>query len=105
MGGVCFSLATEIPRRKIIFWNLAIKRQKGGKVSPRLWRQKKSKAKITKSTCNLTLEDMYQRLVQARQAYRQAKRNHHEERTSFLASLGTKDSKRLLRVEKQRELG
>ena len=94
MGGVAFSLATEIPRRKIIFWNLAIKRRKGGKVSSRLWRRKKLKANIKESIKSLSLNDMQQRLDQARQDYRQAKRNHISEREAFLKSLSRKDCDR-----------
>ena len=51
------------------------------------------------------MEDLNARLLQARLDYRQAKKKHKEERLSFLATFSEKDRKRLLRVEKQRELG
>lgn len=105
MGGVAFSLATEGPRRRINFWTLAIKRRRGGKVSSRLWRRKKRKAGIVEAVRILSLETMSDRLKAARQDYRNAKKNHKEERVTFLQTLKPKDRDRLIRVEKQRELG
>jgi hypothetical protein len=105
MGGVAFSMATEGPRRRIHFWILAIRRSKGGKVSSRLWRRKKKKANISEAVRMLSIEDMESRLRQARLDYRQAKKNHKAERETFLKTLKPKDRDRLIRVEKQRELG
>ena len=105
MGGVSFSMATEGPRRRINFWTLAIKRREGGAVSSLLWRRKKQKAGIQESTRELSLQDMRERLLQARQEYRQAKARHHTERESFLQSLSHQDRNRLLRVERQCEMG
>jgi hypothetical protein len=48
---------------------------------------------------------MTERLKQARQDYRQAKKNHKAERETFLQTLKPKDKDTLLRVEKQRDLG
>jgi hypothetical protein len=105
MGGVAFSMATEGPRRRIHFWILAIRRSKGGEVSSRLWRRKKKKANISEAVRLLSIEDMEARLRQARLDYRQAKKNHKAERETFLKTLKPKDRDRLIRVEKQRELG
>jgi hypothetical protein len=104
MGGVAFSMATKGPRRHINFWNLAIKRRKGGKVSSRLWRRKKKKAEITEAVRPLSISAMTEQLKQARQDYRQAKKNHKAERETFLQTLKPKDRDRLLQVEKQRDL-
>jgi hypothetical protein len=105
MGGVAFSMATERLRHRINFWNLAIKRRKGGRVSSRLWRRKKKKEKITEAVGPLSIPAMTERLQQARQDNRQAKKNHKAERETFLQTLKPRDRDRILRVEKQRDLG
>ena len=46
MGGVDFSEATEQPRRCIRFWELAIKRRQGKRVSSRHWARRKKKANM-----------------------------------------------------------
>jgi hypothetical protein len=105
MGGVRFSEATEGPRRRIIFWEMAIRRRKGKRVSSRLWRRKKAKAGIVERTKDLTIYDMWSRLRQARLEYREAKKNHEAERQSFLTKLRPKDRDRLEKAEQQRALG
>ena len=101
MGRVSFSPMTELPKRRIVFWTLTIKRRKGGRVSSNLWRRKKSQAGITEPIGCLSLHELSTWLHQARQEYRGAKQSHVTSRENFLQSLGTKDSQRLLRVEKQ----
>ena len=79
MGRVDFSLATEGPRRRISFWSLALKRKQNKRVSSRLWRRKKRKAKVTELVGPLTTQDIQDRLTQARLDYRAAKKRHKEE--------------------------
>ena len=105
MGRVDFSLATESPRRRISFWALALKRKQNKRVSSRLWRRKKRKAKVTELVGPLTTQDIQDRLTQARLDCRAAKKRHKEERVAFLESLPKKDRQRFIQTEQQRALG
>ena len=105
MGAVQFSTATELPRNQIGFWNLAIRRRLGIKVSSRLWRRRKKKANITESTSTIDIKGLRQKLKEAKQAYRKAKKEHRQHRKKFLETFSPKDRDRIKRVEEQRQLG
>lgn len=104
-GAVAFSEATRGPTRRIEFWEKAIRRRKGVRVSSTLWRRLKAKAKITVETSNLSLEDLFAELKKARQDYQAARKNHRDERVAFLDTLSPKDRDRLKRREAARENG
>ena len=104
-GAVGFSEATEQPKRELAFWELAIRRRKGMKVSSRLWRRRKTKAKITTPTAHLSTEEMIHLQKAALKQYRKAKKNHSEERRKYLDTLDRKDIDRLKRNEAAREKG
>jgi len=105
MGGVGFSEATELPKHTIAFWETAVKRRKGIRISPAHWDRKKHKARITLDTKNLSLETMDAHIQLAKESYRQAKSNHKDERIKFLDTINPKDKDRLIRTERARELG
>ena len=96
MGCVSFSPMMGRPKQCIVFWMLALKHHKGGRVSSNLWRQKKLHAGITEHVRHLSLQDITTRLHQACQEYRLAKQQHVSLCKNFLKSLVTKDSTRLL---------
>ena len=105
MGLVDFSAAVDIPRKRIQFWEIAIRRRKGIKVSVNLWKRRKKKAKVTFSTRDLSDDDMSAHLKLARSDYRKAKKDHEQLRETFLEKLDKKVCDRLLRVEQARQLG
>ena len=105
MGRVSLSPTTDFPKHRLVFWSLAIKRRKGGKVSANLWHCKKVQAEITEQVGLLSLQALHEHLNQACNDYRQVKQNHVAKQESFLKSLDTKVSEQLLRVEKQQALG
>ena len=104
-GAIDFSEATEMPKRCIAFWELAIRRRKGLQVSKKLWQRRKKKAQITENTAPMSVDDMIEQLNIQRKAYRNAKKKHKEERITFLDTLDPKDKDRLQRNEKAREKG
>jgi hypothetical protein len=95
MGGVGFSEATELPKHVIAFWELAIKRRSGIRISPQHWKRKRKKAKVTEDSKDLSLDDMMERLKSAKKEYKTAKSNHKEERVKFLDTMKPKDRDRL----------
>ena len=105
MGGVQFSKATDGPIKRIAFWEIALRRKRGCKVSSRMWDRKKQAAKITSRTRGMTEESMLEELRQAKKDYRKAKKDHHEERLKFLETLSPKDRDRLKRTEEARRKG
>jgi exonuclease III len=62
-GAVAFSQATEMPKRLIMFWELAVRRRQGIRVSKRLWRRRKTKAGLTEDTAHMSIDDMFQQIV------------------------------------------
>jgi len=66
MGAVAFSEATDMPVKRIDFWECAIKRKRKLRVKPRLWARKKKAANITMSTKNMTVDEMVQHLKAAK---------------------------------------
>ena len=104
-GAVSFSEATEQPRREISFWETAIRRRLGTRVSPSLWKRRKNKAQIHQDTANMTIQQLYDSLKASRQTYRQARDKHKEERIKFLDTMKPKDRDRLKRREQARDLG
>ena len=105
MGAVYFSEATELPRRQIAFWEIAIRRRLGLTISPRLWRRKKEAAAIKTTIHNLDLPGLYLKLKEAKQAYRKAKKEHKQHRQTFIETFAPKDCDRIRRTEEQRQLG
>ncbi len=105
MGAVAFSEATEMPRRAIQFWSLAIRRKRNLPVSSRLWRRRKRKANISEPTKHMTEKTMLERLKTAIKEYRIAKKNHIKLRETFIDSFAPKDRDRIKRTEEQRRLG
>jgi len=53
LGKVSFSEAVDVPKRLLIFWQTAVRRRNGLRVSTNLWKHRKKKAKI-----HLNLKDM-----------------------------------------------
>ncbi|CAB9522814.1 unknown protein [Seminavis robusta] len=104
MGRVGFSEATEQPKKRIAFWEIAIRRRKGLTVSVSQWNRKKREAQINEPTAPLSLDTMIHNLQLAKKAYRKAKKHHKEHRIRFLDQLNPKDRQRLKRKEAQREL-
>ena len=104
-GAISFSPATEDPKRKLAFWELAIRRRKGLRVSQRLWRRRKKKANITDSTCLMSLDDMIDQVKLQHKAYRTARKLHQEECKTFLDTLRPQDRKRLKLNEAARDRG
>ena len=82
---------TDGPRKRIDFWRCVLKRRIGRKgsthVSPRVWRRKKKAAKIKYSTKDMTPEEMWDKLREARKDYKKAKKEHLESRVKYLESL------------------
>ena len=83
LGKVSFSEAVDVPKRLLIFWQTAVRRRKGLRVSSQLWKRRKKKAKIKLTLKDLTLEDLECQLKLARSAYRKAKKDHVALRESF----------------------
>ena len=104
MGAVEFSNAVDLPVKQIEFWDLAIKRRKGLKISQRLYDRHKRKALIKDPTRNMTLDQLFQAQRQARAVYNIAKTKDHDSRLAFLDHLPPKARDRLLRTEAQRRL-
>ena len=105
MGLVDFSAAVDIPRKRIQFWEIAVRRRKGLKVSINLWKRRKKKAKVDFPTRNLSQADMLAQLKLARFDYRQAKKNHDQNRITFMDQFDKKVREKLLRIEQARKLG
>ena len=80
MGNVDFSDATDGPIKRIQFWELAIKRNKHGKVSPRLHERRKKAAKVQGPVGQLSHQGMLAQLRMAQRDYREAKKKHREHR-------------------------
>jgi hypothetical protein len=104
-GAVEFSDVTDGPRKAIDFWNTAIRRRCGVKVSSRLWQRKKKKAHIEEDIGELSLDELRQRLSDARKEYRQARKGATEARKKFIETFDPEDRDRILRTEEQRRLG
>ena len=104
MGGVQFSAALAGPIKRIDFWGCAIRRKRKLKVRPKLWARKKAAAGITGPTGHLTVDEMLQKLKEARTEYREIKKKDREERLKFLDTLAPKDRDRLKRDEEARQL-
>jgi exonuclease III len=106
MGEVGFSEATMLPLRRIIWWNIAIRRRQGGRVQPSLWQRRKREAGMRDlRTSTLSLAEMQTLRRQAVKDYRTAKRQHVDHRQQHLMKLPKKIRKRLRKVEEQRRLG
>ena len=103
MGNVAFSEATEMPKKIIAFWEIAIKRRKGLPISPQHWQRKKDDAGIKDATQHLSIAQMEANVREGKKAYGKAKKNHKEERVKFLDTLKPKDRDRLKRNEVARE--
>ena len=104
-GAVEFSAITDVPRKAIDFWNTAIRRRCGVKVSSRQWQRKKKKAHIQEDIGELSLEELRQRLSEARKEYQQARTGATEDRKKFIETFDAKDCDRILKSEEQRRLG
>ena len=117
MGRVDFSPKLAKYLNQMAFWDVAIarrelkeksraaRRRDRRKISSILWRRKKKAAKITKSTKDMSLPDMRAARRKAKSKYIKTKQNHRNHRKTFLKTLPKKDRDRLLRHERQRELG
>lgn len=105
MGAVQYSMATEMPRRAIEFWRIAIRRRKGIRVRSRLWKRKKKLAKIEMPTKHLSIPDMYKELRAALTQYRLAAKTDGDSRLKFIETFPEKQRKRILREEEQRRQG
>jgi len=72
---VSFSEAVDVPKRLLIFWQTAVCRCKGLRVSVNLWKRRKKKAKIDLNLKEMSLDDLEAQLLLARSAYRKAKKD------------------------------
>ena len=75
------------------------------KVSSRLLQRKKKAAGLTASVKESSADQCPTHLKQAKKDYKTAKTKHKDLRKSFLDSLPSKDSKRILAIENSRALG
>jgi hypothetical protein len=104
-GEVAFSEATIKPIRQIVWWNIAIKRRQGQPVQTTLWERRKKEAGVQElRVAEISLQEMYARRKMAVKAYREAKKQHEENRVKHIKSMPEKERKRIMRVEKQRKL-
>ena len=78
MGAVQFSDAISGPIKRILFWSAAIRRKKKIMVSSWMLARKKKAAKVKGPTGGLSLEEMIDKLQEARRDYRSAKKDHRE---------------------------
>ena len=105
LGKVSFSQAVDVPKRLLIFWETAIRRRKGLRVSSNLWKRRKKKANIKQPVKDLSLEDLEAQLRAARAAYHTAKKDHEAKREAFRDTFPPKVRDRLRRHEQARKLG
>jgi len=99
------SEAVDVPKRLLIFWQTAIRRRKGLRVSTNLWKRRKKKAKIEGNLKEMTLDDLEAQLRLARAAYRKAKKDHVAFWGAFWNTFDPKVRDRLKRHEQARNLG
>jgi len=104
-GKVSFSEAIDVPKRLLIFWQTAVRRRKGLRVSVNLWKHRKKKAKIDLNLKEMSLDDLEVQLLLARSAYQKAKKDHVALREAFWDTFDPKVQDRLKRHEQARNLG
>ena len=76
LGKVSFSEAVDVPKRLLFFWQTAVRRCKGLRVSTNLWKRRKKKTKIDLNLKEMSLDDLEDQLRLARSACRKAKKDH-----------------------------
>jgi len=99
---VSFSASLDLPPKRIQFWNTAIRRRKGVKVSVNLWKRQKKKTKVEVPTRDITDKDLNVQLCLARRDYRAAKKQHEQHQDD---TLDKKVWDRLRRAEQAWRLG
>ena len=105
MGAVAFSDATEVPRRQIRFWRLALRRRNGIHVNSRKWTRMKLRAKVFEPTRVLSKEDIVARYRQAWKDYWKAKPHAQSSRESFIDTFDEPYRTRLKQNEESRRKG
>jgi len=105
LGKVSFSEAVDLPKRLLIFWQTAVRRCKGLRVSVNLWKCRKKKAKIDLNLKEMSLDDLEAQLLLARSAYRKSKKDHVALCEAFWDTFNPKVRDRLKRHEQAQNLG
>ena len=105
MGNVAFSAATDGPGKRILWWQLALKRRRGGQVSTTLWKRRKLKARIRYPIAGMSEIEMNAKLTEAYREYRTAKKDARIHRDEMYNKAPTTHRKRILVREEQRRQG